>query len=336
MLQYSLVFLTIGILCMTFIYFLPSKKWWVEGWDFLRIQVLVLSLSTALILWIDAENAVSYRLNVLLILLLLGCSLFHLYKIYPFTRISGTEVDAIDVKQVESPLSILVSNVQQSNTNYEKAVKTIREKDPDIVCLIETNEEWQDQLKVLVDEYPYKVLHPLENTYGMILLSKFKIVQSNILHLVDSEVPSIEAEIEYSDGRHLRLYCVHPIPSAPPIVSRTSTKSVQKDRELTILAKRSTGYSGPKIVFGDLNDVGWSKTTEKFQKISGLLDPRKGRGFYNTFPATFSIFRFPLDHVFFSKHFHLIDMAVLDSIGSDHLPFFVKIELSSNEAKGLM
>ena len=91
------------------------------------------------------------------------------------------------------------------------------------------------------------------------------------------------------------------------------------------MGRKAKESGKPTIVAGDLNDVAWSHTTGLFQKISGLLDPRIGRGFYNTFHARYPAIRFPLDHVFVSESFRLVRLEKLPDMGSDHFPMYVEL-----------
>jgi len=62
-----------------------------------------------------------------------------------------------------------------------------------------------------------------------------------------------------------------------------------------------------------------------FLKISGLLDPRRGRGMYCTFNARYPLLRWPLDHIFHSQEFILGSLRRLEDIGSDHYPFLAHL-----------
>ena len=60
-------------------------------------------------------------------------------------------------------------------------------------------------------------------------------------------------------------------------------------------------------------------------EVSQLLDPRIGRGFFNTFHAQHFLMRWPLDHIFHSSDFKLIKIRRLKSIGSDHFPIYINL-----------
>jgi endonuclease/exonuclease/phosphatase (EEP) superfamily protein YafD len=176
-------------------------------------------------------------------------------------------------------------------------------------------------LKVLDSSYPYQVKYPLENTYGMILHSRFPLVEPSVQFLVEPMVPSIHSRIQLPGGHVFRFIGLHPQPPGP----LGSDETTERDAELIITGKFSKKSKLPVMVLGDLNDVAWSRTSRLFQKISGLLDPRVGRGMYNTFHADYFLIRFPLDHIFHSAHFKLVDMRRLSHIGSDHFPFYAAL-----------
>ena len=90
------------------------------------------------------------------------------------------------------------------------------------------------------------------------------------------------------------------------------------------------------MVIGDLNDVAWSRTSRLFRRVGGMGDPRVGRGLYPTFNANIRLLRWPLDHLFVSPHFELMQIDLLPDIGSDHFPIFFRLCLKddASAAKG--
>ena len=58
-----------------------------------------------------------------------------------------------------------------------------------------------------------------------------------------------------------------------------------------------------------------------------MLDPRRGRGFFNTFHADHWCCRYPLDHIFHSAHFTVSRIERMPHIGSDHFPMLIDLRL---------
>ena len=138
----------------------------------------------------------------------------------------------------------------------------------------------------------------------------------------------MQASVRLRDGQRVWVNCIHPRPPAPG----ESDESLQRDAELLVVGRRVRGADCPVVVLGDLNDVAWSRTTRLFQKVSGLLDPRKGRGFFGTFHARFPGLRWPLDHVFHSEDFRLVAIRKLPYVGSDHFPVYASLSLEPQAA----
>lgn len=261
------------------------------------------------------------------------CVIF-LNQVYLLTLIwNYTPLASIQMQREKSPdrsaIRILISNVFQDNRQTSRCLSLIKKLDPDLVLMVETDQSWADAMKECHDAYPYRISKPLDNTYGILFFSKLKIIKHSVRFLVEPDIPSITADLMTQDGQRFRLYGLHPKPPVPG-ESQTST---ERDAEILIVGKEAKKCDLPVIVAGDLNDVAWSYTTNLFLKVSGLLDPRIGRGFFSTFHADHRFLRWPLDHVFCSTHFYLRDLKRLPHIGSDHFPILIEVSLQPFEIK---
>jgi endonuclease/exonuclease/phosphatase (EEP) superfamily protein YafD len=222
----------------------------------------------------------------------------------------------------ERSLRVLVVNVLMTNRTADQLFALIRQHEPDVILAVETDAWWGTHFEKLAPAYPERLVHLLENTYGMLLYSKLELLEPEIRFLLKPDIPSIRTGVRLRSGESVRLYCLHPEPPSP---SEADT-SLPRDAELVLVGREAAAAGGPTIVAGDLNDVAWSHTSRLFRRISRLLDPRIGRGMFNTFHAGYWLVRWPLDHVFVSEEFALHAIRRLPAFGSDHFPIMIDLE----------
>ncbi|WP_138475964.1 endonuclease/exonuclease/phosphatase family protein [Dyadobacter bucti] len=308
------------IVLFSIIPLIRNDFWAFRVFEYPRLQKLFLN---ACILIIYASLfQVSSTFEIVLVVLISANAAYLIYQIFPFTFFAKRPLLRAMHSDPNNALSIISSNVFQDNKNTAGAMKLLRKYDPDIILLLETDNFWYQGTEELKKHYPHQVLVPLENTYGMLLYSKLELVNPEVRYLVDPEIPSIKARVVLQSGTEVRLYCVHPTPPVPG----ENMFSTERDKELLLIAKEVKAENLPTVVVGDLNDVAWSYTTNLFTQISGLLDPRKGRGFFNTFHAKYPFLRFPLDHVFCSVDFKLLRLLRLENFSSDHFPILIELQ----------
>lgn len=320
-----LAIISILLLCTVFLSLVKHDYWIFKVLEYPRLQKLVL-VALLLISWGIVRPTQPFHLIVTASLGL--AAIYLLYKIIPYTTIYGKEVKRSAETDPSSGVRIFSANVYQDNTRYEKMLEQIRDCDPDLIFLLETNGAWLKALDTLKTDYPYTLVLPLENTYGLAFYSRFEIEKGKINFLVKEDIPSIEATVLLPSGERFKLWGLHPEPPLPG----ENLYSTAKDKELMKVAIIVERCEVPAIVFGDLNDVAWSHTTSLFRKTSHLLDPRRGRGFYSTFSAHSWFLRYPLDYIFCSTEFQLVRMFRLPKNGSDHFATFTHLVMKKEEA----
>ena len=306
--------------------FSRAKAWWIRIFDFPRLQLAVIG---AVALTLDILLAGSFDWPwVILPVCTATAVLYQIARIWRYTPLAPREVERSNGSDPGTRISLVLTNVLQDNRNAARLVQAVREAEPTLIVCVETDDWWRQQLDVLTETHPYSIQCPLPNTYGMIMYSRLPLEDGSVDFLIEDDVPSIQAVVRLESDVRIWINCLHPRPPAPG----ESDSSAQRDAELVVVAKRVRRAATPVLVCGDLNDVAWSRTTRLFQKISRLVDPRKGRGFFGTFHASYPFLRYPLDHVFHSDDFRLVQMRLLPHVGSDHFPVFVELSYEPDAA----
>ena len=186
---------------------------------------------------------------------------------------------------------------------------------------MESDDKWEKGLSEIEKRYKYTVKAPNNEYYGMHLYSKKELKNSKIEYLIEENVPSIHFEYEINDESSVFFECLHP---APPSPTENET-SEERDAELMVTAKKIRERNEPTVVCGDMNDVVWSRVTRMFKKMTNMIDPRIGRGFFSTYHAGYRFMRFPLDHLFHTKNLFVGRMERTKNFGSDHFGMYYEI-----------
>ncbi len=236
-------------------------------WEFPRLQIA--AIISLLIAGHIFESTYYAQIDSLAVIIVAGLTVSLIYQviwIIPYTPLYKREVRHVEVESASQKLSVLSSNVYMPNDDFRKLIEHVRNKQPDFLVTLESNEKWQKGISEIESEYPYRKFCPLENLYGMHLYSKLPFEEISLRFLIEEDVPSMKVKINHH-GQDVTLY----------------------------------------------------------------FDPREGRGFFNTFHAKYPLVKWPLDHVFHSEHFALVNIEKLESIGSDHYPLYTELALITDK-----
>lgn len=313
----------------TLLSFSRRPHWIFRVWDFPRVQIAAIAAVAG-----GLFARVAFRRRPFDVGLLTACALvvaYQIRRIYTYTPLKRPTVRRAQSEDRENTITLLITNLLMDNVEYQKVLDTVRRNDPDVVLVVENDAKWEAALEPLTADLPHVIRHPLDNFYGMSLYSRLELIDPRVEFLVQDDIPSIRTGIRLPSGAVITFRGLHPRPPEPI----RDEPSSPRDAELVIVGREIGAQKGkiPTIVAGDLNDVAWSASSELFVRLSGLLDPRAGRGFFNSFNAKNPLMRYPLDHVFHSIHFELVHIERLPAVGSDHFPILIALRYDPTAAE---
>jgi vancomycin resistance protein VanJ len=250
-------------------------------------------------------------------------------------------------------LNVVTFNVWGNNAQLKDVQEWFREVKADVILLQEIPEQYANhQIPELADLYPYQVSQSTATRWwGNLFLSRYPIL--SVENLPGDGVPAQQRFTIEVDGQILAIYNVHfamPIgaPRLPQLkdhyVLQTalSYNNSARNAEIVRLLSRLETEPHPYVVAGDFN---MSEDAVVYGKIADVMRDayREGSGGWGgTWPISVvdELPRFipPLlrvDYIWYSENFRVVEAQVGPRLGSDHLPLFARLELSSDVGESM-
>lgn len=227
-----------------------------------------------------------------------------------------------DNRSARRRVKLMLANVNHRNTAHKRFIAFAQKQAPDVLVVQEVNEDWRQSLQALHKLYPFTEELPKGGGSGMALYSRFPFERLTIAFPEGDARPNILARMDI-DGVSVSLLSIHP---------RTPIRNDHYKLRNGLFATAADclcDLPTPKICVGDFNITPWSTYYRRFVERTKLVDVRRGFSPLPSWP-TFLFFKWlmlPLDHCLVSEDIRIADAKTGGSIGSDHLPLIVELEL---------
>lgn len=304
------------LVCVTVFPLLPTDRWWIRGWDFPRAHIGLagVALGALALAFLPAGGR-------WVAVICAACALYQLARVLPYTPLWPQEIALGGDPGHRDAIHLLASNVLLENQTPERVTRYIRDKDPDLLLLMETDRAWDERLAPVLDRYPH-VHRVVDNAhYGMIFATRLKLEQFRFVYLSDDSTPTALALLSDAQGAQFAFIGLHP---RPPIPGENTRERDEQIRRSAVLAR---DFDVPVISMGDFNDVAWSDTSRSFKRHGAYLDPRIGRGFFASFDAHSWLMRFPIDQFYVTRGIRILQFERGPYVGSDHFPMHAWVSL---------
>lgn len=219
----------------------------------------------------------------------------------------------------DSAFKVYSANIYKDNAELSNLYHEIQKNDPEIVLLLEVTPKHSEQLRPIVQAYPYRVEKISDGALGFVFLSKFPVHNYHITKLSEYGNSLLEAVLEINQ-KSVMFYGMH--------AQRPDKAGFdERKRQFFGPALQIREQSLPAIVAGDFNTTPYSPVFRKFASIAGLKDSREGFGWQPSWPTFFPPLWIPIDHVLVTHDIQVRKRTTGSYIGSDHYPVITELSL---------
>lgn len=218
-----------------------------------------------------------------------------------------------------SNYQLIQLNLRYDNARPERFAALLAEQKPDFVTLNEVSDMWADQLRGLLNSYPYQLRCGRGTRIGgTAILSRIPFSSSRMTKCSGSG--SLATAAVELDGRLVVLAALHlgwPWPH-------------KQAWQVSDLASEFAELGPDAILAGDLNAAPWSRTAKRVA-ANGSLTPMQSVGPTWLFrwlpPQLRPLIGLPIDQVFTKGGVILHAGKALDEVSSDHLPVLIEFSV---------
>jgi endonuclease/exonuclease/phosphatase (EEP) superfamily protein YafD len=219
----------------------------------------------------------------------------------------------------EQTLKAISLNVWFRNPDLSAAVSYLESVGADVVALQEISEERALSIAPMMKSYPHVYANSAAST-DSVLFSKWPLLSVTTEKLSPDGVSAIRAVIDWQ-GTPVTVIASHLHWPAGGGSSR------RRNAELVGLARMTQPLDEPLIMLGDFNITPWSPNFNSLADAFGLDDCTLGHGFNPTWPSPLLFAGIRIDHCFATSHWETVKVWTGPSIGSDHRPMGVEMQL---------
>lgn len=248
----------------------------------------------------------------------LAAAVVNLITVLPlYVASPGTPTSGVPTVRVVS------FNVLSDNESFAEVIEYLRRVDADLVLLHEISRPWE--IAIESSELGYEVIRPRADhlIFGTLVLIRGEVTRAVSHGFAEAQPRAVEVTF-VPDGwpEEVSVLATHPL--APS----TERRARLRDSQVLFAAEWAAEQEGGYLVVGDFNATPWSWSIRHMLSTTELRNSQLGFGLQPSFPTTsWLILRVPIDHLFHSPGLAVRDRQTGPSLGSDHVPLIVDLEL---------
>ena len=291
--------------------FFGEWVWWLDVAANFRAQYVVVLTVLSLVLIPGKWRRIGF--GVLAVAAVNLVVILPLYVGSPGTPIAGAP-----------SLRIMSFNLLSTNDAYKDLIEYIEFTDPDVVFLHEASRPWEVAVEAADLDYTTVRARSEDLIFGTLVLVRADSPQIVTYGFAETQPRAVS--IAY---RPLGWPESIEILSTHPLAPTDRARAALRDAQLQFATDWLADQEGVFAVVGDFNATPWSSPFIKMLAGADVRNSQIGFGLQPSFPTTSSfLLRVPIDHLVHSDTLTVIDRRLGPTMGSDHFPLVVDLELA--------